>query len=315
MLPTGIAGVTGAEVVEWARRADDGPYRSVAVADRVAYANLDPMLSLAAAAAVTRRVRLMTYVALGGVRNAAVFAKEVATLSVLAPGRVTIGLGIGARPADYEACGLSFADRGRLLDRALETLVALRERDHPEQGLGPDLGEVELLVGGASPRAMARLLAHADGYAHGGVVAPVFAAEAGAVRAAWAGAGRSGPPRLVASTWFCSGPQARPAADAWLESYMVQGGPPEPVRDTIKCGADAVREAIGTFAAMGADEAVFFPTVAGVEELDWLTSVLADLPADLTTLAPPDLEQRTAAALAALGPPPGPVPVPLAGGA
>jgi hypothetical protein len=95
---------------------------------------------------------------------------------------------------------------------------------------------------------------------------------------------------------------------------MVQGGPPEPVRDTIKCGADAVREAVGTFAAMGADEAVFLPTVAGVEELDWLTAVLADLPADLTSLAPPDLEQRTAAALAALGPPPGPVPAPAAGG-
>jgi alkanesulfonate monooxygenase SsuD/methylene tetrahydromethanopterin reductase-like flavin-dependent oxidoreductase (luciferase family) len=315
MLPTGTPGVTGADVVEWARRADEGPYRSLAVPDRVAYANLDPMLALAAAAAVTRRVRLMTYVALGGVRNPAVFAKEVATLSVLAPGRVTIGLGIGARPADYEACGLAFGDRGRLLDRALEKLVALRERPHPEQGLGPDLGDVELLVGGASPRAMGRLLTHADGYAHGGVIAPIFAAESGAVRAAWAGAGRSGAPRLVASTWFCSGPETRPVADAWLESYMVQGGPPEFVRDTIKCGADAVRESIGTFAAMGADEIVFFPTVSAVDELDWLTSVVDGLPADLTTLAPPDLERRTAEALAALGPPPGPVPAGAPGGA
>lgn len=306
MLPAGVAGVTGEQVVEWARRADAGPYRSLAVADRIAYANLDPLLSLAAAAAVTRRVRLMTYVALPGVRNPAVFAKEVATLSVLAPGRVTVGVGIGARPADHAACGLPFGERGRLLDRAVEAMVALRSREHPEQGLGPDLGEVEILVGGASPRAMARLLAHADGYAHGGVVAPVFAAESGAVRAAWSAAGRAGAPRLVASTWFCSEPSAA-AAEAWLASYMAQGGPPEPVRDTIKCGADAVREAVGTFAALGADEAVFFPCVADVAELDWLTSVLGDLPADLATLAPADLEQRTAAALAALG---GPPPVP-----
>lgn len=306
MLPTGIAGATGAEVLEWARRADAGPYRSIAVADRIAYANLDPMLSLAAAAGVTERVRLMTYVALGGVRTAAVFAKEVATLSVLAPGRVTIGLGIGARPTDYEVCGLDFADRGRLLDRAFEAIASLRERPHPEQGLGPDLGEVELLVGGASPRAMARLLAHADGYAHGGVIAPIFAAESQAVRAAWAAAGRSGAPRLIASTWFCSGEGASPSADAWLESYMVQGGPPEPVRDTIKVGADAVRETVGTFAAMGADEAVFFPCLSDVGELDWLTGVLADLPTDpagLVALAPPDLEQRTAEALSRLGAP------------
>lgn len=300
MLPTGIAGVTRAQVLDWARRADAGPYRSIAVADRIAYANLDPLIALAAAAGVTERVRLMTYVVLGGVRNPAVFAKEVATLSVLAPGRVTIGLGIGARPTDHEICGLPFRERGRQLDAALAAVTSLRERPHPEQGLGPDLGDVELLIGGGSPRAVERMIAHADGYAHGGVIPAIFAAESHGVRAAWAAAGRPGSPRLLASTWFCSGQAARPAAEAWMASYMVQGGPPEPVRDTISCGAGEVREAVGTFAAMGADEAVFFPCLADVAELDWLTGVLTDLPGDLASLAPPDLEQRTGAALAAL---------------
>ncbi|HXV93733.1 MAG TPA: LLM class flavin-dependent oxidoreductase [Pseudonocardia sp.] len=312
MLPTGVPGVTGATVVEWARRADRGPYRAIGLPDRVAYANLDPLLAAAAAAAVTERVRLMTYVAVAGVRNPAVFAKEVATLAVLAPGRVTVGVGVGARPADYDACGLPFSGRGRLLDRALETLIALRAREHPEQGLGPDLGDVEILVGGASPPALGRLVRYADGYAHGGVVAPIFAVESQMVRAAWAGAGRPGQPRLVASTWFAS-EESGAAADRWLESYMVQGGPPLPVRDTIKCGAAAVREAVGTFAAMGADEVLFFGCVDDVAELDWLTGVLSDLPADLASLAPPDLEQRTAAALAAFGPPPG-APAPAAAG-
>ena len=153
ILPTGVPDVEGRTVLEWARRADAGPFRTIAAVDRLNYGNLDPMLTLASVAGVTERARLMSYVVIPGLRGAAVFAKQAATLSVLAPGRVSLGLGIGARPSDYAVAGVDWSRRGRILDEHLDALMALQDRQDREQGLGPDLGDVEVIIGGASPPA------------------------------------------------------------------------------------------------------------------------------------------------------------------
>jgi len=62
-LPTSTPGISGELLLDWAKRADDGPFSSLGVIDRVAYHNYEPFTALAAAAAVTRRVRLATMVA------------------------------------------------------------------------------------------------------------------------------------------------------------------------------------------------------------------------------------------------------------
>lgn len=279
ILPNGVPGVRGSTVLEWARRADAGPFSTIAAVDRLNYANLDPLMTLAAAAGVTCRAKLMTYIAIGGLRNPAVFAKEVASLSVLSEGRLRLGLGVGARPADYEVSGQAWGRRGKLLDAALEAVVGLRERPDAHQSLGPDLGDVEILVGGSSPPALERIVAHGHGYCHGGVNAEIFGYEVMAVNGAWQGAGRAGSPKVVASTWYCStdsGPTPERAA-SWMESYFVQGAPPEPIRDGVHRGRAAVREAVEAFAAKGAQEVVFFPCVDDLSELDWLAETIADL--------------------------------------
>jgi len=51
-----------------------------------------------------------------------VLAKTVATLDVLSGGRVDLGVGIGWQREEYEAAGLDFGERGRLLDDTLEVL-------------------------------------------------------------------------------------------------------------------------------------------------------------------------------------------------
>ena len=53
-LPANIPGVSRDSVLEWARQADSGPFSSVAIIDRVVYPNWDPLITLAAAAAVTQ---------------------------------------------------------------------------------------------------------------------------------------------------------------------------------------------------------------------------------------------------------------------
>jgi probable F420-dependent oxidoreductase len=77
---------------------------------------LDPLVTLTYVAALTERVRLGTAILLAALRRPVVLAKTAATLDVLCAGR----LGVGWQREEYEAAGLSFAGRGRLLDHSLE---------------------------------------------------------------------------------------------------------------------------------------------------------------------------------------------------
>ncbi|MDI5980280.1 LLM class flavin-dependent oxidoreductase, partial [Amycolatopsis magusensis] len=56
-LPNTTPDATGRLLAEWARRADAGPFSTVAVLDRLVYDSVEPFTALAAAAAVTERVR------------------------------------------------------------------------------------------------------------------------------------------------------------------------------------------------------------------------------------------------------------------
>ena len=78
-LPTTIPGATREQVIEWAKRADAAGFSSLGTIDRVVYGNYDPLVALAAAAAVTERARLLTSVMLLPIRqNAALVAAEPA---------------------------------------------------------------------------------------------------------------------------------------------------------------------------------------------------------------------------------------------
>jgi alkanesulfonate monooxygenase SsuD/methylene tetrahydromethanopterin reductase-like flavin-dependent oxidoreductase (luciferase family) len=57
-LPNTVTGVTRAALLEWSRRADARGFAGVASLDRLVYPNYEPLIALAAAAAVTERVRL-----------------------------------------------------------------------------------------------------------------------------------------------------------------------------------------------------------------------------------------------------------------
>src|SRR5919198_6697581 len=123
-LPAAVPGTAGDLVLEWARRAERGPFASLGVLDRVAYDNYDPFVALAAAAAVTTRPRLVTMVVIAPLRGAALLAKEAASLDALSGGRLTLGLALGARVEDYEVSGVEHRDRGKRFD---DQLAYMRE--------------------------------------------------------------------------------------------------------------------------------------------------------------------------------------------
>ena len=271
-LPTTTPGADGALLVEWARKADAGPFSSLGVLDRLLYDSFDPFGSLAAAAAVTERIRLATMIAIGPLRPAAALVKHAASVQALSEGRLTLGLAIGARADDYEASGVPTKGRGaRLSDQLAELrdwdvspVVPGTIRDH----------RPELLVGGASGPAFARMARYGDGYAHGGGPPRAFASAAAKALAAWSDLGRPGRPALWGQVYFALGDEA--AGEAYLLDYYAFTGP---FAAKIAAGnltsPRAIRDFVRAYEEAGCDELVLLPTVADPGQLDRLADVLA----------------------------------------
>jgi probable F420-dependent oxidoreductase len=90
---------------------------------------LEPMTTLSVIAGMTSRVRLRTSILIAALRRPVVLAKSASTLDVLSGGRLELGVGVGWQREEYEAAGLSFEGRGKLLDDTLEVSRTLwRER-------------------------------------------------------------------------------------------------------------------------------------------------------------------------------------------
>ena len=263
-LPNTTPGADGPLLLEWARRADAGPFSTLAVLDRLAYESIEPFTALAAAAAVSSRVRLATMIVIGPLRSTALLAKQATSVQAIAGGRLTLGLSVGARLDDYEIAGLDHRRRGARLS---EQLAYLRSAEGNDGGL-------QLLAGGASGAAFARMARYTDGYAHGGGPPRAFAAAAVSARAAWSDLGRSGQPQLWGQGYFALG-EAERGADYLRDYYAFTGGFAEKIAAGNLTSARAVKDFIRGYEAAGCDELILLPTVADIDEVDRLASVIA----------------------------------------
>jgi alkanesulfonate monooxygenase SsuD/methylene tetrahydromethanopterin reductase-like flavin-dependent oxidoreductase (luciferase family) len=263
----------GRELLDWATRAEAGPFTSLGVTDRLVYDCTDPLVALTAAAAVTTRVRLVTMVAIGPIRPAAVLAAQAASLDALSGGRLTLGVSLGARPDDYDAAGGSWRGRGNQLSDQLAAMRDIWEGTsvgpRPASAGGPDL-----LVGGGSGAAFLRTARYADGYVHGGGPPRAFASAAERARAAWADTGRPGEPQLWGQAYFSL---ADPdAGAAYLRHYYAfTGAFAERVAAGLLDSPKAVRELVAGYAEGGCDDLVLLPATSDPSELDRLADALA----------------------------------------
>jgi probable F420-dependent oxidoreductase len=85
----------------------------------------DPLIWLSFVAASTSTIRLGTGILILPQRNPIVVAKEIATLDRLSGGRVELGIGVGWLEEEFDALGISFADRGKRTDDNVAVLRAL----------------------------------------------------------------------------------------------------------------------------------------------------------------------------------------------
>jgi probable F420-dependent oxidoreductase len=137
----------------------------------------DPVATLAFLAGVTERVRLLSHVAVVGLRHPLLTAKQYATLDHLSGGRLILGVGAGHVQEEFEALGVDFVRRGAVLDESIDALrAALGPDEFPShhgklydfEGLGqrprPAQERVPLWVGGSSPAAVRRAAVKGDGW-------------------------------------------------------------------------------------------------------------------------------------------------------
>ena len=272
-LPNAVPGATGNQLAEWARRADARGFSSLGTIDRVVYPNYEPLMALAAAAAVTERIGLCTSVLLGPLRaNSAELAKQALSLNALSGGRFTLGIGLGGRDDDYEASGLETKGRGRRLDAMLERLQEVWSGEE----IGPSTaGPPRLIVGGHADASFARVARFAEGWIAASSGPEQFAVGAEKTAAAWSQAGRDGEPRTMGLAYFSLGDRAEEEARAYLTDYYAWLGPEiaEFLVASAAKDADAIRREVAAYEAAGCDELILFPSSSDPDQVDLLADV------------------------------------------
>ena len=268
------------DTLAWCRGIDEGPWSSLAVPERITFPSHALVVELAAAAALTERVRLWTTIVVLPAHDAVEVAKQMASVDRLSDGRLTVGVGVGGREDDYRAIGGDFTDRWARMDAQVATMRRIWDGEPPFPGADPvgpppvQPGGPPLIAGALGPKAIARAARWADGvdgaWTLDGDEATVRTAF-DQIRAAWSDAGRADAPHLSTSIWYALGPDAEDRLRTYAYDYLKVFG-----EDAGKFGAasvacfteDALRRAVDGVRAAGADELFLVPTTADPSELD-----------------------------------------------
>jgi len=280
-LPSTIPGVGRDQLLEWARRAEARGFSSLGTIDRIVYDNYEPLIALAAAAAVTERIRLATTILIAPYRaNGALVAKQAASVDRLSNGRLVLGVAVGGREDDYDASGVDFHVRGRRFEQMLEQWQAIwaGESFGTAGAIGPrpPRGRPTLILGGTADVAFERAARYGDGWVMGGGAPDQFAEGAMKTRTAWEAAGREGAPRTMALGYFALGDRAEQAADGYLRDYYAfLGEYAGMIAGSAAKDAGMVKQHVQGFSDAGCDELVLFPCDPDPGQVDLLAEAIA----------------------------------------
>jgi probable F420-dependent oxidoreductase len=165
---------------EEAKRAEDLGYDYLLTGEHVMFHGpvANNLVSLAAAAGATERIRLMSGIVLVPLYPAALLAKQVSVLDVVSDGRFSLGIGVGGEfPKEFEAVGVPVKERGARTDEGLQVLdLLLTQKDVHFDGRFTKLDGVSLAprgvqkprvpfwVAGRKDVAMRRAARYAEGW-------------------------------------------------------------------------------------------------------------------------------------------------------
>ena len=265
-LPAAVPGTDMRLIGRWAAQAERDGFASVGVIDRLLYDNLDPLTALAAAAACTSRIELVSAVVNVCWRNNdVVLAKQLSSIVRLSGGRLTAGLGMGGWPADYEASGVPLAGRGARFERSL----AAMQRAWEATGDRP-----RILLGATVPAGFARAATPvSDGWVAPGFGFDLLTSGVAAVTEAWTQARRAGRPRIMTARYVSLGPGAASVADDYLRHYYGDAYFPAARADTLTTAAEISAE-LDRLSGAGCTDVVLLPCSGDLEQVSLLADVL-----------------------------------------
>ncbi len=283
-LPTMLA-QGRAELLDWCAAVDAGPWASLAVPERTMYPSHALVPQLAAAAALTERVRLWTTIVILPAHSPVQVAKDMATVDQISSGRLTVGVGVGGREQDYRSIGASFARRWQRMDDGVALMRKVWAGEPVIEGgepVGPppvQAGGPPIVAGVMGPKALARASHWAAGVDDGTTVTHVneqaLAGNIERVRAAWKDAGRSDSPHLSASLWYALGDTGGVPAQQRLHDYAYRyleifgSEIATMMADAATVSTpEALRAAVEAASNAGCDELFLVPTTTDVTELD-----------------------------------------------
>ena len=193
VFPQTEIGADPGAVRDYFQAVEDLGYAHVAIFDHVLGADLasrptwkgtysgedmfhEPLVVFGYAAAITRKLELVTSVLVLGQRQTSLVAKQAAEVDVLSGGRLRLGIGVGWNYVEYEALDQNFHNRGRREEEQIEVLrslwtspmVTFHGRWHhiSEAGLNPLPVQrpIPIWLGGSDDRLMRRVARMGDGW-------------------------------------------------------------------------------------------------------------------------------------------------------
>jgi alkanesulfonate monooxygenase SsuD/methylene tetrahydromethanopterin reductase-like flavin-dependent oxidoreductase (luciferase family) len=278
-IPNSVPGTTGAQLLDWARRADRAGFSTMGSIGAVSYPTYEELTVFAAAGAVTERIRFLPNVLIAPVRSAAELAKQAATVQQITNGRLTLGLGVGWREGDYLLTGRNFRTRGRDFDAQLAALQRAWQGQPLMDGTrppAPDPGPtgVPLLFGGRSEATVRRLVQYGIGWTAGGAPPEALPEFISRVRDAWHQA-REGEPRFVGLRYFSLGDTEEVSRNSLVDYYQVQGSEAaERIASHALRSPEAIKDAVQAYQEVGLDELILDPTVPDPSQVDLLAEVV-----------------------------------------
>ena len=276
-IPNQVRNVNPEVIAPWAARAERAGFATLGTIGRIAYPGVQDTVALAVAAGVTSTIGLFSNVMLGPAWSPVLLAKEVAGIDGVSGGRLTLGLGLGARPDDFTVDGRGPTGLGKIMDSDLEVYRSVWSGGLVRGGMNPAVPErtrqVPLMFGGMAPAALARMATWGEGYVGASVPAEMVAGAFDSARAAWKQAARSGSPRLAAICYFALGKGEEGRANAY-DYYSVSGDFAKLVSANVAVTPADIRNLVTSFEAIGADELIFNPTTDDLDDVERLAEVV-----------------------------------------
>lgn len=289
-LPYMKNGLSREIISEWCIRADQGPFSTLSCGERITgpQETFDMRVTLAFAAALTQRIKIVPSLYVLPMHSAAMVAQEIATLDRLSNGRVMVCVGVGGREKDYQSVGASFQYRHPRMDKQIAEIKSIWAGTPAVEGADPvgckpyQDGGPPILAGVMGPKAMARAAQWADG-----VYAWSMSGNADEIQriyamadAEWEKAGRDTAPRKVAGFWYCrTGDNPEQQLKRYITEY-VSGSTGAEIAGMVADSAimytdDAIQKGLDDLEALGTEEVLLVPATADIGEIDAAERIMA----------------------------------------